>query len=49
MRDVEQVFIKGRGNPITTIRCWKVIDLNDGVAMGIAAPQVCFDEVCVRM
>lgn len=26
----------------TTIRCWKVIDLNDGVAARIAAPQVCF-------
>ena len=49
VRDVEQVSIKGRGNPITTIRCWKMIDLNDGVAVRIAASQVCFDEVCVRM
>lgn len=26
-----------------------MIDLNDGVAVRIAASQVCFDEVCVRM
>lgn len=43
MRDVEQVLIKGGGNPIITIRCCEVIDLNDGVAMRVAALQICFD------